>query len=96
VLCAGQKRDYSLLKGQLRITKSMRTKTGQKLVQTQFFMKLSTGIPVLRKFWFKTLQKIPFREGHVQDSSAALPGHGSKISAAILEDILLATGKFCL
>jgi hypothetical protein len=43
------------------------------------FMVLSIGIPVLRKFWFKRLQKIPFEEGQVQDPIPTLPGHGSKI-----------------
>jgi hypothetical protein len=48
-------------------------------VQTQFFLVLNTGIPVLRKFWFKNVQKIIFGEGQVQDPIPALPGHGSKI-----------------
>jgi hypothetical protein len=42
---------------------------------------LNTGIPVLRKFILKNLQKIPFREGQVQDPIPAFPGHGSKIPA---------------
>jgi hypothetical protein len=58
----------------------------QKLVQTPFFMELSTGIPVLRKFGFKNLQKIIFGEGQVQDPILALPGHGSKMPAVILGD----------
>jgi hypothetical protein len=58
----------------------------QKLVQTPFFMVLNTGIPVLRKCWFKNLQKILFGEGQVQDPIPALPGHGSKIPAVFLED----------
>jgi hypothetical protein len=49
-------------------------------------MVLSTGIPVLRKFRFKSLQKIPFGEGHVQDPIPTLPGHGSKIAAVFLGD----------
>jgi hypothetical protein len=58
----------------------------QKLVQTPYFMVLSTGIPVLRKFRFKNLQTIPFGEGHVQDPIPALPGYGSKIQAVLLGD----------
>jgi hypothetical protein len=49
-------------------------------------MILNTGIPVLRKFRFKNLQKIPFGEGQVQDPIPALPGHGSKIPAVFLGD----------
>jgi hypothetical protein len=49
----------------------------QKLVQTPFFMVLNTGIPVLRKNWFKNLLKILFGEGQVQDPIPALPGHRS-------------------
>jgi hypothetical protein len=37
-------------------------------------MELNTGIPVLRKFMLKNLQKIPIGEGQVQDSIPALPG----------------------
>jgi hypothetical protein len=51
----------------------------QKLVQIPFFMVFSTGIPVLRKFGFKNIQKIPFGEGHVQEPIPALSCHGSKI-----------------
>jgi hypothetical protein len=51
----------------------------QKLVQTSFFMVLNTGIPVLRKCRFKSLQKTLFGEGQMQDPISALPGHGSKI-----------------
>jgi hypothetical protein len=58
----------------------------QNVVQTQFFMLLYTGIPVLRKFMLKKLQKITFREGQVQDPIPALPGHGSKIPAVLLGD----------
>jgi hypothetical protein len=58
----------------------------QKLVQTPFVMVLNTGISVLRKFWFKNLQKIIFGEGQVQDPIPALPGHGSKIPAVLLGD----------
>jgi hypothetical protein len=58
----------------------------QKLVQTSFFMVLNTRIPVLRKFWFKNLQKTLFGEGRVQDPIPALPGHGSKIPAVLLGD----------
>jgi hypothetical protein len=46
-------------------------------------MILNTGIPVLRKFWFKNLQKTLFGEGHVQDPIPALPGHGSKIFSSL-------------
>jgi hypothetical protein len=46
----------------------------------------NTGIPVLRKFWLKNLQKIPFGEGQVQDPISVLPGHGSKIPAVLLGD----------
>jgi hypothetical protein len=49
-------------------------------------MLLNTGTPVLRKFWFKNLQKILFGVGKVQDPIPALPGYGSKIPAALLED----------
>jgi hypothetical protein len=49
-------------------------------------MVLNTGIPVLRKFMLKDLQKIPFGEGLVQDSIPALPGHGSKFLAVLLGD----------
>jgi hypothetical protein len=49
-------------------------------------MVLNTGIPVLRKCWFKNLQKIIFGEGQVQDPIPALPGHGSKIPAVFLGD----------
>jgi hypothetical protein len=58
----------------------------QKVVQTPFVMVLNTGIPVLRKFWLKYLQKNLFGEGQVQDSIPALPGHGSKIPAVHLGD----------
>jgi hypothetical protein len=58
----------------------------QKLVQTPLFMVLNTGIPVLRKFMLKNLQKIPFGEGQVRDPIPALPGHGSKIPTVILGD----------
>jgi hypothetical protein len=47
-------------------------------------MVLNTGIPVLRKFMLKNLQKIPFGEGQVQDPISALPGHGSKIPVVLL------------
>jgi hypothetical protein len=50
-------------------------------------MILKTGIPVLRKFWFKNLQKTLFGEGQVRDPIPALPAHGWKIPAVILEDI---------
>jgi hypothetical protein len=59
---------------------------GQILVQTPFFMVLNTGIPVLRKFMLKNLQKISFGEGQVQDPIPALPGHGSRIPAVLLGD----------
>jgi hypothetical protein len=49
-------------------------------------MVLSTGTTVLRKFRFENYQKIPFGEGQVQDPVPALPGHGSKIMAVLLED----------
>jgi hypothetical protein len=55
-------------------------------VQTQFFIALSKGIPVLRKFYFKNMQKIPFGEGHVQDPIPALPGIESEIPAVVLGD----------
>jgi hypothetical protein len=55
-------------------------------VQTQFFIVLNTGIPILRKCMLKNLQKITFGEGQVQDPIPALPGHGSKIPAALLGD----------
>jgi hypothetical protein len=58
----------------------------QILVQTPFFMVSNTGIPVLRKFMLKNLQKIPFGEGQVQNPIPALPGHGSKIPAVLLGD----------
>jgi hypothetical protein len=57
----------------------------QKLVQTAFLMILNTGLLVLRKCWFKNLQKILFGEGQVQDPIPAIPGHGSKIPALLLE-----------
>jgi hypothetical protein len=50
------------------------------------FMVLDTGIPVLRKFMLKNLQKITFGEGQVQDPIPALLGHGSKIPAVLLID----------
>jgi hypothetical protein len=53
-------------------------------VQAQFFILLNTGIAVLRKFWFKNIQKILF--GEVQDPIPALPGNGSKIPAVLLGD----------
>jgi hypothetical protein len=49
-------------------------------------MVFNTGIPVLRKFMLKNMQKIPFGEGQIQDPIPALPGHGSKISAVLLGD----------
>jgi hypothetical protein len=49
-------------------------------------MVLSTEIPVLRKFKFKNLQKIPFGEVPVQALIRALPGHGSKIPTVLLGD----------
>jgi hypothetical protein len=49
-------------------------------------MVLNTEIPVLRKFWFKNLQKILFGEGQVQDPIPALPGYESKIPAVFLGD----------
>jgi hypothetical protein len=49
-------------------------------------MVLNTGIPVLRKFWFKNIQKTLFGEGQVQDPIPALPDHGSKIPAVLLGD----------
>jgi hypothetical protein len=64
----------------------VRAEICQILVQTPFFMVLNTGIPVLRKFMLKNLQKIPFSEGQVQDPIPALPGHGSKIPAVLLGD----------
>jgi hypothetical protein len=64
----------------------MRAETCQKLRQTQFFIVLNIRIPVLRKFCFKNLHKIPFGEGQVQDPIPALPGHGSKIPAVLLGD----------
>jgi hypothetical protein len=47
-------------------------------------MVLNTGIPVLRKFRFKNLQKTQFGEGQVQDPIPALPGHG--LPAVLLGD----------
>jgi hypothetical protein len=64
-----------------------RAETCQKLVQTSFFMVLNKGIPVLKKFRFKNLQKILFEENQVQDPIPVLPGHGSQIPALILGDI---------
>jgi hypothetical protein len=49
-------------------------------------MVLNTGIPVLRKFMLKNLQKISFGKGQVKDPIPALPGHGSKIPALLLGD----------
>jgi hypothetical protein len=49
-------------------------------------MVLNSGIPVLRKFWLKILQKTLFGGGQVQDPIPALPGHGSKIPAVLLGD----------
>jgi hypothetical protein len=49
-------------------------------------MVLNTRIPVLRKFWFKNIQKTLFGEGQVQDPIPTLPGHGSKIPAVLLGD----------
>jgi hypothetical protein len=49
-------------------------------------MVLNTRIPVLRKFWFKNIPKTLFGEGQVQVPIPALPGHGSKIPAVLLED----------
>jgi hypothetical protein len=49
-------------------------------------MVLNTGIPVLRKFMLKNLQKFTFGEGQVQDPIPTLPGHGSKIPAVLLGD----------
>jgi hypothetical protein len=65
-----------------------RAKTFQKLVQTPFFMVLSTRIPVLRKFRSKNLQKILFGEGQVQDPIPAFSGIESKIPAILLQLIL--------
>jgi hypothetical protein len=48
-------------------------------------MVLNTGIPELRKFMLKNMQKFPF-EFQVQDPIPALPGHGSKIPAVLLGD----------
>jgi hypothetical protein len=64
----------------------VRAEICEKLVQTLFFMVLNTGIPDLRKFMLKNLQKNPFGEGQVQDPIPALPGHGSKIPAVLLGD----------
>jgi hypothetical protein len=41
-------------------------------METQFFMVLNTGFPVLRKFRFKNLQKVPFGEVQAQDPFPAL------------------------
>jgi hypothetical protein len=50
-------------------------------------MVLNTGIPVLRKCRFKSLQKKKlFGEGQMLDPIPALPGHGSKIPAVLLGD----------
>jgi hypothetical protein len=62
------------------------TEICQKVVQTPFVMILNKGIPVLRKVWFKNLQKILFGEGQVQDPIPALPGPVSKIPAVFLGD----------
>jgi hypothetical protein len=64
----------------------VRTKTYQKLVQSPFFMILSTRIPDLRKFSFINMKKISFGEGQAQDKITALPGIGPKIPAVLLGD----------
>jgi hypothetical protein len=46
-----------------------RAETYQKLVKTQFFTVLNTGIPVFRKIMLKNLQKVSFGEGQVQGQS---------------------------
>jgi hypothetical protein len=56
------------------------TETCQKLAQTLFYMVLSKRIPVLRKFSFKDMQKIPFEENHIQDPIRALSAHVLKNS----------------
>jgi hypothetical protein len=69
------------------LTSRIRAGICEKHVQTPFFTVLNTGIPVLRKFMLKNMQKIPFGGGgQVQDPIPALPGHGSKISAVFLGD----------
>jgi hypothetical protein len=65
----------------------VRAKTYQKLVQSKFFIILSTRIPDFRKFSFINMKKISFEEGQVQDPIPALPGIGSKIPAVLLGDI---------
>jgi hypothetical protein len=64
----------------------VRVKTYQKLVQSPFFIDLSTRIPDLKKFSFINMKKISFGEGQVQDPIPALPGIGSKIPAVLLGD----------
>jgi hypothetical protein len=64
----------------------VRAKTYQKLVQSPFFMVLSTRITDRRKFSFINMKKISFGEGQVQDPIPALPGIGSKIPAVLLGD----------
>jgi hypothetical protein len=64
----------------------VRAETCEKLVQTPFFIVLNTGIPVLRKFMLKNMQKIPFGEGQVQDLIPALSCYESKIPAVLLGD----------
>jgi hypothetical protein len=61
-------------------------KTYQKLVQSPFFIVLSTRISDLRKFGFINMKKISFGEGQVQDPIPALPGIESKILAVLLGD----------
>jgi hypothetical protein len=64
----------------------VRAETYQKQVQTQFFIPFNKGIPVLRKFYFQNMKKIPFEECHVQDPIPALPGIESEITAVFLGD----------
>jgi hypothetical protein len=42
--------------------------------------------PSFEKIYAENLQKIPFREGQVQDPIPALPGLGRKIPAVLLGD----------
>jgi hypothetical protein len=76
-----------LISVQSTLTTTPTTVFCQKILQIQFFMSFSPGIPVLEKSMMKNLQKIPFGEGQVQDPIPALPGHGSEIKCRYGEKI---------
>jgi hypothetical protein len=68
------------------LSTSEQAETCEKLVKTQFFMVLSTKIPVLRIFCVKNMQKNPFGEGQVKKAGKkndCVPGKSKYVTGEL-------------